>query len=94
MHTPEPAGGSDVVVEGDLVGDRVALQGNLDPAVLRAPEQVVRREVECVLRAFGTGPGHVFNLGHGISPDIEPSRVASLVDAVHSTSAKLRQAAC
>jgi len=75
------------------VGDRVALQGNLDPAVLRASEQVVRREVECVLRAFGPGPGHVFNLGHGISPDIEPNRVASLVDAVHSVSAKLRQGA-
>ncbi|MCC6295335.1 MAG: uroporphyrinogen decarboxylase [Pseudomonadales bacterium] len=73
------------------VGDRVALQGNLDPAVLRAPEQVVRREVEAVLRAFGAQPGHVFNLGHGISPDIEPSRVGSLVDAVHSISANLRQ---
>ncbi len=73
------------------VGGRVALQGNLDPAVLRAPEQVVRREVECVLLAFGPAPGHVFNLGHGISPDIDPSRVASLVDAVHSISAKLRQ---
>lgn len=82
----------DIGVARNRVGARVALQGNLDPAVLRAPEEVVRAEIEKVLRAFGSAPGHVFNLGHGISPDIEPSRVALLVDTVHSISAKLRQA--
>ncbi|MAS40465.1 MAG: uroporphyrinogen decarboxylase [Porticoccaceae bacterium] len=68
------------------VGGRVALQGNLDPAVLRAPEEVVRREVDAVLDAFGPGTGHIFNLGHGITPDIEPEKVAALVDAVHELS--------
>ena len=83
--------GVDIGLARAQVGGRVALQGNLDPAVLRAPAAVVRQEVEKILRAFGPAPGHVFNLGHGISPDIEPDRVASLVDAVHSISAKLRQ---
>ncbi|MFZ5653676.1 MAG: uroporphyrinogen decarboxylase [Pseudomonadota bacterium] len=69
------------------VGDRVALQGNLDPAVLRAPVEIIRRQVGAVLDAFGSGPGHVFNLGHGIHPDIAPHRVAALVDAVHTLSA-------
>ncbi|MGB5098584.1 MAG: uroporphyrinogen decarboxylase [Porticoccaceae bacterium] len=75
----------------DQVGNRVALQGNLDPAVLRAPATVVVAEAERIVRAFGAGPGHVFNLGHGISPDVSPDRVAALVDAVHSMSVKQRQ---
>lgn len=74
-----------------MVGDRVALQGNLDPAVLRAPATVIAAEAERILRSFGRGAGHVFNLGHGISPDVPPDRVAALVDAVHSVSVKLRQ---
>ena len=69
-------------------GGRVALQGNLDPAVLRAPTSVVAAEAGRILDAFGPGPGHVFNLGHGISPDVSPDRVAALVDAVHSKSVK------
>lgn len=81
----------DIGLARDRVGGRVALQGNLDPAVLRAPADVVRTEVEKVLRAFGPAPGHVFNLGHGISPDIEPGRVELMVDTVHIISAKLRQ---
>jgi uroporphyrinogen decarboxylase len=66
------------------VGHRVALQGNLDPAVLRAPADVIRREVDQVLASFGTGSGHVFNLGHGITPDVDPEAVAVLIEAVHS----------
>ncbi|HVC01309.1 MAG TPA: uroporphyrinogen decarboxylase [Steroidobacteraceae bacterium] len=66
-----------------LVGDRVALQGNLDPAALHAPPQVLRAEVRRVLESFGRGPGHVFNLGHGIAPDVDPERVALLIDTVH-----------
>ena len=65
------------------IGDRCALQGNLDPAVLRAPIPVIEREVAATLAAFGEGPGHVFNLGHGITPDINPDHVAALVAAVH-----------
>jgi uroporphyrinogen decarboxylase len=66
------------------VGDKVALQGNLDPAVLLAEPDVIRRHVKACLEDFGEGPGHVFNLGHGITPDVPPEHVAVLVDAVHS----------
>ncbi|MFI4969856.1 MAG: uroporphyrinogen decarboxylase [Lysobacterales bacterium] len=68
------------------VGDRVALQGNLDPTVLAASPDAIRAETRKVLAAFGTHPGHVFNLGHGITPDIKPESVAVLVDAVHEAS--------
>ena len=64
------------------VGDRVALQGNLDPSALFAPPQTVRDETLRVLRSFGAGPGHVFNLGHGITPEVDPERVAVLVETV------------
>ena len=69
------------------VGDRVALQGNLDPAVLFGTPERIRAEVAGVLEAFGRAPGHVFNLGHGISQHTDPERVAVLVDAVHEVSA-------
>lgn len=68
------------------VGDRVALQGNLDPAVLLAGENVIRRETERCLSSFGTGPGHVFNLGHGITPDVDPEHLQILIDTVGSVS--------
>jgi uroporphyrinogen decarboxylase len=68
------------------VGDRVALQGNLDPSVLLSSPAVVRAEVAKVLASFGVGPGHVFNLGHGISPHAPPEHVRALVDAVHELS--------
>jgi uroporphyrinogen decarboxylase len=74
------------------VGARVALQGNLDPAVLFAPPERVRSEARRVLDAFGTGPGHIFNLGHGISQFTSPDSVAALVDEVHTYSMKLRSA--
>ncbi len=64
------------------VGDRVALQGNLDPAILLADKKVVRREVKETLNSFGQGNGHVFNLGHGITPDVEPENLAALISAV------------
>ena len=64
------------------VGDRVALQGNLDPAALLAPPETLRAETLRVLQSFGAGPGHVFNLGHGITPEVNPERVALLVDTV------------
>lgn len=68
------------------VGARVALQGNLDPSALHAEPQRLREEVHAVLKGFGAGSGHVFNLGHGITPDIDPERVSVLVDAVHELS--------
>lgn len=68
------------------VGTRVALQGNLDPAVLYAPAEVIRREAAGVLEAFGAHNGHVFNLGHGIQPEVDPANMAVLVDAVHELS--------
>ncbi len=69
------------------VGDRVALQGNMDPCVLYAPPERIRAEVGDILERFGAGTGHVFNLGHGIHQHVDPERVAVLVDAVHELSA-------
>jgi uroporphyrinogen decarboxylase len=66
-----------------LTGDRVALQGNLDPSVLYSRPDDIRREVKAVLDSYGDGPGHVFNLGHGIHQHVDPEKVAVLVDAVH-----------
>jgi uroporphyrinogen decarboxylase len=68
------------------IGERVALQGNLDPGVLFGAPERIRSEVQDVLASFGRGPGHVFNLGHGISQHTNPARVAALVDAVHELS--------
>jgi uroporphyrinogen decarboxylase len=68
------------------VGDKVALQGNLDPNALFAPPGVIGAEVQHVLDAFGPGNGHVFNLGHGISQHTPPEHVAALVEAVHTRS--------
>ena len=68
------------------VGDSVALQGNLDPAVLHASPEAIRGEVKKALDSFGTHPGHVFNLGHGITPDVDPAHLGVLVDAVHELS--------
>jgi uroporphyrinogen decarboxylase len=65
-----------------MVGGRVALQGNLDPAVLYASPEVIREEVRQVLDSFGDGPGHVFNLGHGIHPEVKPERAGAMIDAV------------
>lgn len=75
------------------VGARVALQGNLDPAALFAPPEAVRKEVRRVLDGFGAAPGHVFNLGHGVSPHTPIESVAALVDEVRAYSSKLRRAA-
>ncbi len=68
------------------VGEHVALQGNMDPQFLyRSPDEI-RLEVARILQSYGKGVGHIFNLGHGILPDINPEHVAALVDAVHSNS--------
>ena len=67
-------------------GGKVALQGNLDPTVLHAPIEAIRREVRNTLTSYGNGPGHIFNIGHGVTPDINPEHVGALVDAVHEFS--------
>lgn len=68
------------------VGDKVALQGNLDPSVLLSSEKCIREQVQKVLASYGHGSGHVFNLGHGITPDVPPAHVAAMVEAVHEFS--------
>jgi uroporphyrinogen decarboxylase len=72
------------------VAGKVALQGNLDPALLTGPDARVRDEARRVLDAFGAEPGHVFNLGHGIAPQARPDAVAALVDEVRAYSTKMR----
>lgn len=68
------------------VGNKVALQGNLDPSVLFASPEVITAEVAKILASYGNGSGHVFNLGHGISQFTPPENAAALVDAVHTLS--------
>ena len=70
------------------IGAGAALQGNLDPAVLLASPEVVRREVQKALESFGSGAGHVFNLGHGVPQCAPPENVAALVAAVRELSPK------
>jgi uroporphyrinogen decarboxylase len=73
------------------VGDKVCLQGNLDPNVLFAAPEVISSEAKKVLDAFGhASTGHVFNLGHGISQFTPPESVTALVETVHSYSRSLR----
>ena len=68
------------------VGDRVALQGYMDPSWLRAEPDKIRTEVARILESYGSGDGHIFNLGHGITPDINPDHVTAFVDAVQDLS--------
>lgn len=68
------------------VGDKVALQGNMDPSMLYAPPARIEQEVQHILAGFGQGEGHVFNLGHGIHQDVEPEHAGAFVDAVHRLS--------
>jgi uroporphyrinogen decarboxylase len=70
------------------VGDRIALQGNMDPSVLYAPADRIRAEVADILQRFGPGNGHVFNLGHGIHQFVDPESAKVFVDAVHELSAQ------
>ena len=77
---------TDLKTARGYVEDKVALQGNLDPATLRESPEVIRQGVADTLASYGRGPGHVFNLGHGITPDIDPDHLGVLVDAVHELS--------
>jgi uroporphyrinogen decarboxylase len=77
---------TDLGVARRRVGDRVALQGNLDPMALFAPPAAIEKEVRRVLASYGNGAGHVFNLGHGVSQHTPPEHVQALVEAVHALS--------
>lgn len=70
------------------VGSKVALQGNMDPTVLYANPQAIRQEVANILKSYGSGTGHVFNLGHGITPEVDPANAGAFINAVHELSAQ------
>ena len=71
---------TDIAQARRRVGEKVALQGNLDPLTLLASPVAIRDEVARVLEGFGHGPGHVFNLGHGITPEVDPDHAAAIID--------------
>ncbi|HBO22347.1 uroporphyrinogen decarboxylase [Providencia sp.] len=73
------------------VGDKVALQGNMDPSMLYAPPARIEEEVQNILAGFGSGDGHVFNLGHGIHQDVAPEHAGVFIDAVHRFSRQYHQ---
>lgn len=73
------------------VGEQVALQGNLNPATLLESGEVIKAAVEETLASFGKGEGHIFNLGHGITPDVPPESMSVLVNAVHEFSKKYHE---
>ena len=71
-----------------MIGDKVSLQGNMDPTILYSSPAAIRAEVDRILASYGDGNGHVFNLGHGITPGVDPDNVTAFVDAVHELSAQ------
>ncbi len=79
---------TDLSLARELTRSKVALQGNLDPCVLYAEDEVIEQEVKRVLDSYGEGPGHVFNLGHGMHPDMKPEKLGILVNAVKKHSQK------
>ena len=74
------------------VGDKVALQGNMDPSVLYASGDDIQTEVKRILASYGQGEGHVFNLGHGIALDADPDHAKIFIDAVHEFSGQYHSA--
>ena len=82
---------TDIASARARVGERVALQGNMDPAMLLASPARIREEVASILAGFGRGNGHVFNLGHGITPEVDPANAGVFINAVHEFSAPYHQ---
>jgi uroporphyrinogen decarboxylase len=78
----------DIALARRRIGERAALQGNLDPGVLFGAPERIRAEVAAVLSGFGSGAGHVFNLGHGVSRHTDPANLGVLIDSVHELSAR------
>jgi len=83
---------TDIAQAKARVGNRVALQGNMDPAVLYASPKRIREEVGAILQGFGQGSGHIFNLGHGVTPQVDPAHAGAFFEAVHELSAAYHQA--
>ncbi len=81
----------DMGVARQRVGDKVALQGNMDPTTLYANPAAIEKEVGRILESYGNGPGHIFNLGHGITPEVKPENAGAFINAVHDLSAKYHQ---
>ena len=77
---------TDLATARQLVGDKVALQGNMDPSILYAPPARIEQEVATILASYGKGTGHVFNLGHGIHPEVDPEHAGAFIEAVHKLS--------
>ena len=73
------------------VGNKVALQGNMDPTVLYANPEAIRTEVKRILASYGKGSGHVFNLGHGITPEVKPEHAGAFISAVHEFSGQYHE---
>ncbi len=73
------------------IGNKVSLQGNMDPSILYASPDSIRAEVGRILQDYGSGSGHVFNLGHGITPDVDPANVAVFIESVHELSRRFHQ---
>ena len=72
----------------DILGDKVAVQGNLDPTVLYAPKDYIEKEVQRILNENADRPGFIFNLGHGILPTVPPENAVHMVECVHRLSQK------
>jgi uroporphyrinogen decarboxylase len=83
---------TDIAMARQQVGERVALQGNMDPSMLFASPERIREEVAAILAGYGHGTGHIFNLGHGITPGVNPDHVTAFVDAVQELSPQYHQA--
>jgi len=83
---------TDIAMARQQVGERVALQGNMDPSMLFASPERIREEVAAILAGYGHGSGHIFNLGHGITPGVNPDHVTAYVDAVQELSPQYHQA--
>lgn len=77
---------TDIAEARRRVGDKVSLQGNMDPALLYAKPERIRQEVAAILEGYGPGPGHVFNLGHGVTPEVDPANAGAFFEAVHELS--------
>ena len=83
---------TDIQAARQQIGGRVSLQGNMDPSMLFASPARIRSEVKAILAAYGHGSGHVFNLGHGITPGVNPDHVTAFVEAVQEFSPQYHQA--
>lgn len=82
---------TDIGAARDRVGQHVSLQGNMDPSVLYSKPERIRQEVGRILERFGKGSGHVFNLGHGITPEVDPAHAGAFFEAVHELSPQYHQ---